>query len=801
LSVSHSSSASVAPEASLFAKLRRMDRDELLGRSAQEVQKRLDDLRAVVGLPPRQPRRGTTTPAGVFFVPHAQIGAIVQAIQSHLPQQATSLVSRAEKICSHKFDLLGYRDLDFGDPIDWSLDPVSGRRASNAPWRRVPYLDYDKVGDHKVPWELSRHQHLTVLVRAWRLSGRDEFLFEAIDQFRDWRRQNPYPRGIHWTSALEVGFRTLSWLWLYQLVDGGDSRQKDFREELEAAIGHSAAYLERFLSTYFSPNTHLLGEALALYAAGSVCRSFEASARWRELGRSILIAEAKKQVLPEGAYFEQSTYYHVYALDMYLHFLALAEANRDSLPQDLRPLVERMAEWLWRLSAGGLPPRFGDDDGGRLFDGARNQPADLLDPLSTAAVLFRRPEFKGACGALREETLWLLGPDAAKRFDSLPASDATPSSKRQDDSGFHLLTAAGQPASAVTVDAGPLGALSGGHGHADALSLQWVRGGRYVLLDPGTGRYPHQTRERNQLRGAAAHSTVCLDELSQAEPSGSFGWEALPQSTTERFAAGRVLDLVVASHAGYERFSPPATHRRWVIFWKHGRLIVRDRIEGAGRRNAAISWRVGPEFAIESLSPDEVAFRTADGERLRLVAPRNPLWSREIFADDWSPCYGRLEAAPTVRFAAAMELPGEWLTALECESAEAEPDAESIQTLQDGRGRELTAYADHRAGSKAILCFADGAQRWKLGPLDSDARFLAFETGPGEPRLMAAGVSRIAWGGKPLLEIAGAPLDQLEWTSSAGIEASSALPASHRAAKGLEKIDIAELLGAATVSC
>src|SRR5690606_19354507 len=98
----------------------------------------------------------------------------------------------------------------------------------------------------------SRHQHLVVLARAWRVSGEQRFLFEAIDQFRDWRRRNPYPCGIHWTSALEVGFRTLSWLWLFQLVDGADARQKEFREELEAAIGHAAAYLERFLSIYFS---------------------------------------------------------------------------------------------------------------------------------------------------------------------------------------------------------------------------------------------------------------------------------------------------------------------------------------------------------------------------------------------------------------------------------------------------------------------------------------------------------------------------------------------------------------------
>lgn len=778
-----------------------MGKEELRARVGQELGKRLDDVRCVAGLPARRPKRGGGTAPGSFFVTAQQIGPIAALLQATTPRQTAELVRRAEKVCTRRFDLLGYQDLDFGDDIDWSLDPVSGKSASQAPWRRVPYLDYDSVGDHKVTWELSRHQQLSLLARAWRISGDDRFLFEAIDQFRDWARKNPYPRGIHWTSALEVGFRSLSWLWLYQLVDGSDERQRDFREEVEAALGHAASYLERYLSTYFSPNTHLLGEALALYSIGTVCRGFEASTRWKELGREILLTEAKRQVRSDGGYFEQSTYYHVYALDMYLHFLALAEANRDELPPDLPKLVERMADWLWRLSAGGIPARFGDDDGGRLFDGARNQPEHLLDPLSTAAVLFRRPEFKSACAGLREETLWLLGPDAAKRFDALPAADNRPPSTQHEDSGFHVMVAAGPAASAVIIDAGPLGALSGGHGHADALSLQWVRNGRFVLLDPGTGRYPHQAPERNQLRGTAAHSTVCLDDHNQAEPKGSFGWEQLPASRTEQFVGGRTLDLFIGSHDGYERLTPPATHRRWVVFWKHGRLFVRDRIEGAGKRNAAVSWRVGADFSITSLSSDQVAFRTEDGERLRLIAPRSPQWSREIFADDWSPCYGRLEAAPTVRFGAEFDAPAEWATVLECGAVAEGGEPESVRLLADGKGRDVTAYADHRSTSQALLCFADAATSWKLGPLECDARLLAYESGPGEPSLLATGVSRIVWDGKPLLDLGGDAAAHIEWTASGGLRSTGTIRDADRIAKALASIKIAGLMKQPAIPC
>ena len=45
------------------------------------------------------------------------------------------LVATANKICRGRFDLLGYQDLNFGDPLDWHFDPISGRRA---PFRLLP---------------------------------------------------------------------------------------------------------------------------------------------------------------------------------------------------------------------------------------------------------------------------------------------------------------------------------------------------------------------------------------------------------------------------------------------------------------------------------------------------------------------------------------------------------------------------------------------------------------------------------------------------------------------------------------
>ncbi|TLY16911.1 MAG: hypothetical protein E6K69_03090, partial [Nitrospirae bacterium] len=70
------------------------------------------------------------------------------------------IVAAAEEARRGRFCLLGYPALSFGDPVDWHLDPLSGRRAPLAHWSQLNRPDPELVGDCKVVWELNRHQWL-----------------------------------------------------------------------------------------------------------------------------------------------------------------------------------------------------------------------------------------------------------------------------------------------------------------------------------------------------------------------------------------------------------------------------------------------------------------------------------------------------------------------------------------------------------------------------------------------------------------------------------------------------------------
>src|SRR5271169_5164633 len=251
--------------------------------------------------------------------------------------------------------------IDYGATIAWRRDPRRGAETPAKYFRRIPYLNLAAAGDHKLIWEINRHQHLVLLAQAYVATGRSEYFDTVIRQLEHWWAENPYQRGINWTSALEVAFRALSWIWIWHLL--GAKMSESFRRRFLAELYRHGLHLEYNLSIYFSPNTHLLGEAVALHAIGRLFPEFPRAADWRKPGRDIVREQLRTQVKKDGSHFEKSTYYHVYALDMFLLHAALEE-----ITDEYRDGLSRMADFLASVvNANGDLPFLGDDDGGRVF--------------------------------------------------------------------------------------------------------------------------------------------------------------------------------------------------------------------------------------------------------------------------------------------------------------------------------------------------------------------------------------------------------------------------------------------------
>jgi Heparinase II/III-like protein/Heparinase II/III N-terminus len=698
-----------------IARLRSMAPREILDRIRQQWSCRLDAWRS---------RRGHDFAGGVgsqppeslghFFFAPSDVPALCAALQQRLPAAARGILAQAEKILEHRFDLLGYENLDYGPEINWHLDMVHGKQAPHKPWFKVSYLNFEEVGDSKITWELNRHQHLVTLAKAYRLTTDERFARELMAQWKHWQAANPYPMGINWASSLEVAIRSVSWIWVYFLLADCDLMTSDLRRDWMRALAISGRHMETFLSTYFSPNTHLLGEAVALFFLGTLFPEFPRAALWKNRGWQIVLDAAAKQVRDDGFYFEQSTYYHVYALDMFLHARILAALNGIAIPPAFDQTLTKMLEALCLLGRAGIAPMMGDDDGGRWFDSRRNQPVHLLDPLSTGAILFRRGDFKYLAGGTREESLWLLGERGLSEFDALKSTEPSSDSVALRASGFYLMADA-EAGQQLIIDAGPHGP---GHGHADALSLQLLGNGRPLLMDPGTYEYVGDSGERERYRGTGAHNTMRVDGVDQAEAIDPFGWAKPPAIRVEYWIVGRYFDLFAGSHDGYGRLPEPVTHQRRVFHRKGQFWLVLDRAEGSGKHQLELLWHLSAGLSPVS-TKDNLFAVGQDGIRLTTANARG--WAQSAHRENCSAVYGHQERATVLTFSSSAELPAEFATLLS-------PDV----TLQRGSARLERIASDASASAYCYRCkdeehqffFAHRAGPWIVGNWGSDARFL-----------------------------------------------------------------------------
>jgi len=721
-----------------------MSGDEVRTRAHQGITKRWDEglgrlgIRPRVGhaVPARPPAADDTSGAQFFFLP-SDLPQITALLKERLPSETARIVAEAEEVCQHRFRLLGFTDVDYGHEIDWHLDAIHHKRAPRRAWFRIPYLSFEEVGDHKVIWELNRHQHLVTLAKAYHLGGQKSFIEELLRQWYHWQKQNPYPFGINWASSLEVAFRSLSWLWVSRLLRDSEHVPEKFHRDLVNGLALSGRHIESYLSTYFSPNTHLLGEGVALFLIGTLCPQLAAAQRWRERGWAVVLRQAQRQVQSDGMHFEQSVYYHVYALDFFLHARILAARNTVPIPSAFDETIGRMLEALFNLSQAGVPPRFGDDDGGRLFDPRRNLAEHLVDPLATGAVLYHRADWKAAAPVLPEETLWLLGPQGAAEFDELQQARPAPASVRLRASGIHVMAASEPAQQRLVIDGGAQGTGTCGHGHADALSVQLSVSGRDWLVDPGTFCYMSPKGERDLFRGTLAHNTLEVDGLDQAEPAGPFAWKSIPTVSTERWIVGKTFDLFEGHHTGYSRLPDPVIHRRLIFHLKSRFWFVHDLADGHQRHNLRLSWHLAPGVtASKSDGNGPILFarnNAGQRDRLTILPIGGHGWLQGISRGSFSPAYGRQEPAIVLRFSRECVLPEGFAVIVlpDCESTQ---NVGVVTRLRGTMSNQISGenaakastwgYCYEGMGARHYLFYSRGEAAWGWGPWRSDGCFL-----------------------------------------------------------------------------
>ncbi|RWK68382.1 heparinase II/III-family protein [Mesorhizobium sp.] len=506
---------------------------------------------------------------------HSVLRGLRDAVLAATPAQRQAIAAAAQKALGGEFSALGRiwprRDPDRLFPPElWRLDPVTGRLwpGAEAHTFDIDFRHGGGRGDVKYVWEINRLQQLPALA-AHLLVADDDQSRRAIEAAIDsWHSANPPFRGVGWASGIEVALRAISLVVTMDLV--GDRLGAATRQQVGEILAASAYWLPRFPSRFSSANNHLVAELAGEYLIGLALGTAADAAR------EALLAEARKQILADGAGAEQTPTYAAFTAELIL--LCAAAAGQAGAPF-ASPVEARLAAFANFVAW--LPPAagFGDDDEGRVL------------------TLGNEPDYARSVAAAIHGFLRMPG-NAAEPDDFRALVFGTPTAPVPAPRGLQTFTQGGLSvwrgemngrSIDLTFDHGPLGYLSiAAHGHADALSLTLCIDGEPVLVDPGTWLYGSGGVWRDWFRSTPAHNTLNIEDKSQSIIAGMFNWSHKAVAKLVESEPGTHWKLR-ARHDGYRsRFG--VAHQRTVTRQADG-IVVTDQLLG-GRRVAEVVFQL-----------------------------------------------------------------------------------------------------------------------------------------------------------------------------------------------------------------
>ncbi|MGP8151513.1 MAG: heparinase II/III family protein, partial [Acidimicrobiales bacterium] len=330
--------------------------------------------------PPRSPRHCGFAPV----LPPGTRDAVPREIRD-------SLVEAADGVLAGQWKVLGVLRTDLRAP-DWFRDPITGIRAPQDKYAfRVNHRSEAETGNVKQIWELSRHQHLTILAAAWFVTGDADYAEAAAGQLRSWWSENTFLSGINWTSGIELGLRLVAWVWMRRLLDGWSGATSLFEDNgvARSQVFWHQRYLATFKSRGSSANNHVIAEAAGQLAASCAFPWFAESDRWRSEAARLLERELCANTFPSGLDREQAFDYHGFVAE--LGVLAAVEAGVFGQPlsdDTWRRLCRMIDAAASVVDESQRAPRQGDSDEGRALVVDAPDVNRWTSLFSTGAALF-----------------------------------------------------------------------------------------------------------------------------------------------------------------------------------------------------------------------------------------------------------------------------------------------------------------------------------------------------------------------------------------------------------------------------
>ncbi|QWH03518.1 alginate lyase family protein [Bacillus mycoides] len=492
---------------------------------------------------------------GSFFVQNDKIKFYNRQLKKMLVNE--EIINSADDICDRTFNLLGSERITFTRDIPWNTDFKTGFVWENKFYKYIEKVNLDNDADVKVPWELSRFQHIFTLGKAYWLTEDEKYAIEFKNQIKDWMLKNPVEMSVNWTCSMEVAIRSINWIIGYYFFEKSSSIDPDFWLDFNASLYCHGKFIYKNLENEGGlTGNHYLSNIVGLIWLGLYFRGFKYGRtnrnnpiNWLKFGVEELEKEMDVQVNNDGTNYESSTAYHRLVTEMFLLTFILCKNNKVDLSESYEKKLEKMCEFLLDITKpDGTSPIIGDADDGRIiifsnyYNWAKN---DFRHLLGIAGYYFNRSDFMFYGKEYKEDILWVFGDYVEKEANTVISS----MSKAYYEGGYYILKS---EKVYCIIRCGELAFRGRGtHSHNDQLSFELNVNGEDFIIDPGCYAYTSDYKMRNLFRSTDMHNTITLNNLEQNE----FQEKNLFVLKEQTFAECKNFNekQFIGSHSGYKQ--------------------------------------------------------------------------------------------------------------------------------------------------------------------------------------------------------------------------------------------------------
>lgn len=454
------------------------------------------------------------------------------------------IISDADAACAGR--ILGFSAvyMDFGYPMNWQLNPITGKAVDNKKkWFAIPDFDAER-GDIKAVWEASRFTHFILLARAYLLTDDIKYYDAYKYQLQDWLANNPYSYGANYKCGQECAIRMMNCLLAYAVF-------KSVSRETESDIMEIVrCSYKKICSNFFYAyrcikNNHTISELAGMIIGAWCCEDFNRLSKAYELLDEVIC----EQFSDDGGYIQNSFNYQRLAIQDIEMVLNISKTTGISLSDESKRRVMNSAVLMYQcLDISGDMPNYGSNDGALIFPVTSCDYRDFRPIINTIYTMLTGEKLFER-GKYEEELIWFDVQDNCKKSELVQASSSFSKAgiytMRYD--SYWLMTI-----------------LKDTVAHMDEQHVDlWVNG-KNVLCDTGTYSYAEDLGKK--LFSQRGHNTVNVLDRNQVYRCGPF-------ATYGRVHLSHV-DLAESNLSAEVEYSTGYKHRRTITSINKGFEII-----------------------------------------------------------------------------------------------------------------------------------------------------------------------------------------------------------------------------------